>query len=151
MHITFICTGNICRSPMAEKIAAAHLEREGLSDVRVTSAGTGSWHVGDPAHENTQQILRKYGYATTHTAACVADDHLDADLVVALDRTHARELAHLGVDPARVRLLRSFDPAADSPDVEDPYYMGIEDYERVRDQIEAAMPGLLDWVRGRQR
>lgn len=148
LHVTFICTGNICRSPMAEKIFAAHLERAGLAErVRVSSAGTGSWHVGDDADYRTTAELRAHGYPIGHVAAVVGDHHLDADLVVALDTGHERALAHLGVPTERRRLLRSFDPNADGPDVPDPYYGDQSDFELVREQIEAAVPGLLDWVR----
>jgi protein-tyrosine phosphatase len=148
MHITFICTGNICRSPMAEKIFAAHIERAGLADqVRVTSAGTGSWHVGDAADRRTVRVLREHGYPTDHVAAVVDDDHRDADLVIALDTGHERELAQQGVPSDRRRLLRSFDPDADGPDVADPYYGDDAGFDTVREQIEAAVPGLLKWVR----
>ncbi|QBS43954.1 low molecular weight protein-tyrosine-phosphatase [Nocardia sp. CS682] len=148
LHVSFVCTGNICRSPMAEKIFAMHLSRAGLADrVRVSSAGTGAWHVGDDADTRTTATLRKYGYATGHIAAALGADHRDADLLIALDTSHERELARLGVPSDRRRLLRSFDPAADGPDVPDPYYGDTADFELVRDQIEAAMPGLLDWVR----
>ncbi len=52
LHVTFVCTGNICRSPMAEKMFAQQLRHRGLGDaVRVTSAGTGNWHVGSCADE----------------------------------------------------------------------------------------------------
>ncbi|PXX57678.1 protein-tyrosine phosphatase [Nocardia tenerifensis] len=148
LHVSFVCTGNICRSPMAEKIFATHLARAGLADrVRVSSAGTGSWHVGDDADHRTTATLRKYGYGTGHVAAVFGDDHRDADLLIALDTSHERELARLGVPSERRRLLRSFDPDADGTDVPDPYYGDSADFELVRDQIEAAMPGLLDWVR----
>ncbi|MBL1074421.1 low molecular weight phosphotyrosine protein phosphatase [Nocardia sp. 2] len=148
LHVTFVCTGNICRSPMAEKIFAAHLERAGLADrVRVSSAGTGSWHVGDEADSRTTETLLRHGYPVGHVAAVVGDDHLDADLVVALDTGHERDLARLGVPSDRRRLLRSFDPYADGRNVPDPYYGGISDFELVRAQIEAAVPGLLEWVR----
>ncbi len=148
LHVTFVCTGNICRSPMAEKIFAANLERAGLSDqVRVSSAGTGSWHVGDDADSRTNDLLRRHGYPTGHAAAVLSDDHLDADLVVALDVSHERALAQIGVPTVRRRLLRSFDPDADSPDVPDPYYGDETDFELVREHIEAAVPGLLEWVR----
>ncbi|QIS02727.1 protein tyrosine phosphatase [Nocardia brasiliensis] len=148
LHVSFVCTGNICRSPMAEKIFAAHLSRAGLADrVRVSSAGTGSWHVGDDADHRTNATLRKYGYATGHAAATLGADHYDADLLIALDTSHERELARRGVPSDRRRLLRGFDPDADGPDVPDPYYGDTADFELVRDQIEAAMPGLLDWVR----
>ncbi|WP_067541559.1 low molecular weight protein-tyrosine-phosphatase [Nocardia crassostreae] len=148
LHVTFICTGNICRSPMAEKIFQAHLERAGLGDrVRVSSAGTGSWHVGDEADSRTNRELRAHGYPVGHAAAVIGSDHRDADLLVALDTGHERELARMGVPSERRRLLRSFDPAADGADVPDPYYGDQSDFVLVREQIEAAVPGLLDWVR----
>ncbi len=150
MHVSFVCTGNICRSPMAEKIVATHLERAGLSNrVRVSSAGTGSWHAGDAADPRTVAVLCRHGYPTEHTATALTGDHLDADLLVALDSGHDRDLARLGVPAERRRLLRSFDPDAGSRNVGDPYYGGDADFERVREQIEAAVPGLLDWVRER--
>ncbi|MFB7724527.1 low molecular weight protein-tyrosine-phosphatase [Nocardia sp. NPDC056100] len=148
LHVTFICTGNICRSPMAEKMFAAHLERAGLADrVRVSSAGTGSWHVGDEADPRTNAELRSHGYPVGHSAAVIGDDHLDADLLIALDTGHERALARMGVPSDRRRLLRSFDPAAHGTDVQDPYYGDQSDFALVREQIEAAVPGLLDWVR----
>ncbi|QOW36957.1 low molecular weight phosphotyrosine protein phosphatase [Nocardia seriolae] len=148
LHVTFICTGNICRSPMAEKIFAAYLERAGLADrVRVSSAGTGSWHVGDEADYRTNKELRVHGYPTGHSAAVIGVEHRDADLVVALDTGHERELARLGVPSDRRRLLRSFDPLADGRSVPDPYYGDQADFALVREQIEAAVPGLLAWVR----
>ncbi|WP_036494141.1 low molecular weight protein-tyrosine-phosphatase [Nocardia sp. BMG111209] len=148
LHVTFICTGNICRSPMAEKIFATAVAQAGLDDrVRITSAGTGGWHAGDDADRRTTALLRRYGYPVGHVAAALDADHLAADLLVALDTTHDRELARLGVPAPRRRLLRSFDPDADGPDVPDPYYGDTADFELVREQIEAAVPGLLDWVR----
>ncbi|MGW0041126.1 low molecular weight protein-tyrosine-phosphatase [Rhodococcus sp. NPDC003348] len=150
LHVTFVCTGNICRSPMAEKILLGYLIDAGLADaVRVSSAGTGDWHVGDDADHRTTEVLATHGYPTGHRAAQVGRDHLGADLVVALDRGHERALAHLGVPTDRRRLLRSFDPDADGDSVPDPYYGDLDDFELVREQIEAAIPGLLDWVRER--
>ncbi len=58
LHVTFVCTGNICRSPMAEKVFADQLQRRGLGDaVRVTSAGTGNWHVGSRADDRATRVL----------------------------------------------------------------------------------------------
>jgi protein-tyrosine phosphatase len=81
-------------------------------------------------------------------AAQLDDDHLAADLVVALGRNHVRTLTELGVPTARLRMLRSFDPrsAAHPLDVEDPYYGTQDDFEDVFGVIEAALPGLHDWV-----
>ncbi|BBX08592.1 low molecular weight protein-tyrosine-phosphatase [Mycolicibacterium aichiense] len=149
IHVTFVCSGNICRSPMAEKMFAHQIEQRGLGHlVRVTSGGTGDWHAGDPADERANTVLRKHGYPTEHSAAQVNDDHLAADLVVALGRNHLRMLTHLGVEPERVRLLRSFDPrsGAHADDVDDPYYGGPTDFEETFSVIDAAMPGLHAWV-----
>jgi protein-tyrosine phosphatase len=152
LHVCFVCTGNICRSPMAALVFAEHLRRAGLADrVRVTSAGTGSWHVGDPADPRAARTLAGGGYPTSHVAGQVGDAHLDADLLVAMDTGHEHALrdllARTGGDPGRVRLFRSFDPAADGDlDVPDPYYGARDGFAEVLDMIESAVPGLLDWV-----
>ena len=149
LHVTFICTGNICRSPMAEKMFAHQIRERGLAAaVRVTSAGTGDWHHGQPADHRASQVLRAHGYPTEHRAAQVDADHLSADLVVALGRNHLRMLAHLGVPTDRLQMLRSFDPrsGAHAPDVEDPYYGTDDDFEEVFTVIDASLPGLHGWV-----
>ena len=147
MHVVFVCSGNICRSPIAEKVFAAELERAGLAEgVLVTSAGTGGWHVGDPADERAAAVLRAAGYPSDHRARQVDADTLGADLIVALDDTHRRALSRAGA--GRVRLLRSFDPTAPEwAEVPDPYYGGDAGFDEVLAMIRAAVPGMLDWVR----
>jgi protein-tyrosine phosphatase len=149
LHVVFVCTGNICRSPIAEKVFRHELERAGLADaVRVSSAGTGSWHIGEPADPRAAAVLEAAGYPTDHVARQVDAEQLGADLIVALDRSHERTLRSLVPEPDRVRLLRSFDP--DSPpgaEVPDPYYGGDDGFTTVLKMIEAAMPGLIEWVR----
>lgn len=149
LHVTFVCSGNICRSPMAEKMFAHQIDQRGLVGiVRVSSAGTGHWHEGEPADRRAGHVLRDHGYPTAHRAAQLNDDHLAADLLVAMGRNHLRMLQHLGVPVERVRMLRSFDPrsGAHTPDVEDPYYGTQDDFEDVFAVIDAALPGLHGWV-----
>lgn len=135
---------------MAAIVFSAYLEKEGLADqVRVTSAGTGPWHVGQPADRRARRVLAAHGYPTDHVAAQVGAEHLSADLLVALDRGHGADLRDLLDGPGEVRLLRSFDPAADGEDVADPYYGDDAGFEDVLKQVEAAMPGLVEWVRTR--
>ncbi|WP_308191573.1 low molecular weight protein-tyrosine-phosphatase [Gordonia liuliyuniae] len=146
LHICFVCSGNICRSPMAASIFTHAVEQAGLSDrVRVTSAGTGGWHVGDPADNRARTELLAHGYSDAHVASGLTPDHLSADLLVAADRGHVAELERKRLGD-RVRLLRSFDPDADGEDVPDPYYGTPDDFELVREQVEAAIPGLLAWT-----
>ncbi len=135
---------------MAEKMFAHQISERGLADVvRVTSAGTGDWHVGDGADERANTVLREHGYPTEHRAAQVDDDHLAADLVVALGRNHMRILARPGRRPPSGcgccgrSIPRS---GAHAPDVEDPYYGDHADFEETFTVIEAALPGLHVWV-----
>jgi len=132
-HVSFICSGNICRSPIAEKVFAREVEQAGLADrVRVTSAGTGSWHVGDPADARAAALLAEHGYDDTHVAQQIDDELLDADLLVALDAGHLRALRRIAPDYERIRLLREFDPDAPAgAGVPDPYYGGPEGFTEV--------------------
>lgn len=135
---------------MAAQVLRAHLDRAGLGDVVVTSAGTGGWHVGEPADPRATEVLRTNGYATDHAARQLDSEELSADLLVALDRDHLRSLRRSVPEPERVRLLRSFDPDAPADaEVPDPYYGGPGGFDEVLDMIEAAMPGMVEWVRTR--
>ncbi len=153
MHVCFVCSGNICRSPIAALVLEEHLRREGLSDrVRVTSAGIGPWHVGEPADRRARTVLAEHGYPTGHVAAQVGEDHLSADLLVAMDAGHEAALRdlleHQGDGDERLRMLRSFDPAAGADlDVPDPYYGDYAGFGEVLGMVEAAMPELLRWLR----
>jgi protein-tyrosine phosphatase len=149
LTVTFVCSGNICRSPIAEKVFVAELEQAGLADrVQVTSAGTGHWHVGEPADPRAVAVLRAAGYADGHVARQLDAELLAADLLVALDEGHRRAIQRLVPEPERVRLLRSFDPATpEGAEVPDPYYGEEDGFDQVLALVRAAMPGLVEWVR----
>ncbi|MFJ4712870.1 low molecular weight protein-tyrosine-phosphatase [Streptomyces sp. NPDC088785] len=151
-RVCFVCTGNICRSPMAEHVFRRHVEEAGLDGlVEVDSAGTDGWHEGDGADPRTVRVLREGGYPSAHTARQFHADRFDRlDLVIALDSGHLRALRRLAPTPRdaeKVRLLRSYDPAADGPDVPDPYYGSLDGFEECLRMVEAASGGLLDAVR----
>lgn len=148
VHVSFVCTGNICRSPMAAQVLRTHLDRAGVSGVVVTSAGTGGWHAGEPADPRVVELLRSKGYGTDHVARQIDSEDLSADLVVALDRGHLSLLRRQVPEPDRVRLLRSFDPEAPSDaEVPDPFYGPPEGFQEVLWLIESATPGLVEWLR----
>ncbi|MFH8567596.1 low molecular weight protein-tyrosine-phosphatase [Streptomyces sp. NPDC017993] len=166
-RVCFVCTGNICRSPMAESVFRARVAEDGLAGlVEVDSAGTGGWHEGDGADPRTVAVLRAAGYAHEHTARqfqAAWFDHLD--LVIALDSGHLRALRRLAPtarDAAKVRLLRSYGAAGASNstagsgesgematdlDVPDPYYGEFAGFEECLEMVEAASDGLLEAVR----
>jgi len=151
--VCFVCTGNICRSPMAESVFRARVEEAGLEGmVEVDSAGTGGWHEGDGADPRAVAVLEAHGYGSDHVARQFqASWFARLDLVIALDSGHLRALRRLAPTPQdaeKVRLLRSYDPAAGAePDVPDPYYGHIEGFEECLEMVEAASRGLLVAVR----
>ena len=152
-RIQFICTGNICRSPMAEVITRALAKTTPLADgttlgdhIEVSSAGTGPWHEGEPMHPLAELSLDHGGYPDErHIAHQVVTANLDRiDLMVALDRRHRQMLLGFGADPARLVLLRSFDAASGAAvDVPDPYYGDQSVFDDCRDMIATACTGLV--------
>ncbi|WP_030685705.1 low molecular weight protein-tyrosine-phosphatase [Streptomyces globisporus] len=152
-RVCFVCTGNICRSPMAEHVFRRRVEEAGLGGlVEVDSAGTGGWYEGYGADPRTVTVLDENGYASEHVARRFRPSWFAAlDLVIALDEGHLRELralARTSDEAARIRLLRSYDPAAGAGlDVPDPYYGDREDFEECLKMVEAASEGLLAAVR----
>jgi len=158
-RVCFVCSGNICRSPTAEAVFRRRLAEAGLAgEVEVDSAGLGDWHVGEDVDDRSAAALRARGYpAWTHAAKQFRPaDFEDRDLVVALDAGHERALramAETAADRAKIRMLRSYDPAtaddADGLDVPDPYYGGPAGFTDVLDLVERYCAALLDEVRPR--
>jgi protein-tyrosine phosphatase len=152
MRICFVCSGNICRSPSAEIVMRSLLADAGLDDaVEVCSAGLGDWHVGEGADRRSLEVLTRRGYdGTRHRARQFRSEWFDDhELVVAMDRSHLRELRRLaGPEHAdKVRLLTSFHPYVLEPDVPDPYYGGPDGFADVLDLIEESCRALLAEIR----
>ncbi len=149
VRVVTVCSGNICRSPMAEKVLRAALADAGLADrVEVTSAGVGPWHVGEPMDPRAAETLTARGLDTEHVARQIDADAGEADLLLAATVDHVRDLRRAGVPADRIRLLRDFDPdAPDAAEIPDPYYGGPDGFDEVLAMIEAAAPGIVDWVR----
>lgn len=136
---------------MAALVFRAHLRQAGLADrVRVSSAGTGPWHVGEPADPRARAVLAAHGYRGEHVATEIGPEHLSATLFLAAAAEHVTVLWQRVGEPERIRLLREFDPVAPpGAEITDPYRGTTADYEKVLTMIESTMPGLLDWVQER--
>lgn len=155
-RVMTVCTGNICRSPMAEVVLRDRLEHAGLADrVVVDSTGISDEEHGNPIDRRARTALAARGYEVPQRAArqVRADDLPRRDLVLAMTSSHARALRRLG-DQGQVRMYRSFDPAApvggpeSALDVDDPWYGGPDNFELCLDEIEAAADGVVAFIRG---
>jgi protein-tyrosine phosphatase len=157
-----VCTGNICRSPMAEVVLRTRLDAAGLGDrVVVDSTGVSDEEHGNPIDRRARAALAARGYPVPDRAArqVRAGDLRKRDLVLAMTASHARALRRIAGDDeaaGRVVMFRSFDPAAPGVadardehllDVDDPWYGGPENFEHCLDEIEAAADGVVDAVR----
>jgi protein-tyrosine phosphatase len=152
-RICFVCTGNICRSPMAEAVFKELVRNAGLdSVVAVISAGTGDWHVGEPSDDRTVTALAARGLdGTRHRAKQFDPDWFEnLDLIVGFDRSHERILrawASNDIDRSKVQLLMSFDSDASGPlEVPDPYYSDAALFDLVLAMIEKACGALFRQV-----
>ena len=148
LRISFVCTGNICRSPMAEVIFRELAERAGVADrFDITSRGTHDYHIGKGADPRTVIALANAGYdGSAHRAAQLSDaDIADHDVLVALDRGHAEIMAGRGAGATQVTLFTIDDPAQpEDPDVFDPYYSDQQAFDEVLVQIERTSAVLLE-------
>lgn len=147
----FVCTGNICRSAMAERIAAAELAD---LPVRFDSAGISDEEQGNPIDPRAEHVLHEYGYDTAdHSARQLTPEWLaDRDLAIVMTERHRQATERLlGSVPAaqrpQVRMLRSYDPACRDAagsdlDVFDPWYGDQDGFYQTYEMITAAMPGI---------
>jgi protein-tyrosine phosphatase len=156
-EVMFVCSGNTCRSPMAEHVLRARLRQEGLAGlVGVASSGLHVGEPGGPAAPRAVAALQGRGHACEHAVRRFEPGMLHRyDLIIAMDTGHERLLrqaAPAGPSAAKIRLLRSFDPAAGgAADVPDPVSGGAADHEQVLRLIEAAMPGVITAIRANDR
>ena len=152
IRIMTVCTGNICRSPMAEIVLRERLDAAGLgAHVVVDSTGVSSEEVGNPIDRRARTVLVAAGYSDsaldTHRARRTdAADLTERDLVVAMTADHARVLRrladgagqprqagqprHAGAtgEPALIRMFRSFDPQATAvTEQRDEHRLDVED------------------------
>ena len=155
--VSFVCAGNICRSPTAEAVMR-HLVRQASLDgvIEIDSAGTGDWHVGEERNHRSQAVGARRGMPLSGVARQFRrSDFARLDYVLALDHDNLAELMHLAPDAqarAKIHLLRAFDPASPpDSDVPDPYYGSIDGFDNVFDICEAACRGLLDHLRRTHR
>lgn len=144
-RILFVCTGNICRSPIADVIASTLNDDDRFS---FASAGTASWHVGEPMDPRAAAVLSDHGFDPSrhraqHATKAILEHH---DIILGLDRKHLQILrGQVDHGSIRLELLRSFDPGSGGQhDIADPYYGQDPGFVECFDTVHTSVRGLLE-------
>ncbi|MCU7846071.1 MAG: low molecular weight phosphotyrosine protein phosphatase [Candidatus Thiodiazotropha sp. (ex Monitilora ramsayi)] len=152
IRVLFCCMGNICRSPTAQGVFRALIEREGLgSRILTDSAGTIAYHVGEPPDRRARETATKRGIDLSDLRArkAMEEDFERFDYVIAMDRANYHDLQEI-CPPGRqdrLYLFMDFAPHLPEDEVPDPYYGGVAGFDRVFDMVEQASLGLLQHIR----
>ena len=150
IHVLMVCLGNICRSPTANGVLEQCIHDRGLSDnIKVDSAGTGDWHIGEPPDFRSLEAAARRGYDLSRQRARQVDltDFHSFDYVLAMDKTNLRDLQRLCPQEFQENLSLFLDfGSPDYESVPDPYYSGVQGFELVLDLVEEASSNLLDHI-----
>ena len=146
LSILFVCTGNICRSVTAEGVFRKLANDAGLGHlIKIDSAGTHGYHIGDPPDPRTIAAARSRGYDLSKLRARKLDrnDFERFDLLLAMDDDHYRIMGRMAAEAEAGKVKRRSTHTI----VPDPYYGGPDGFELVLDLLEDSCEGLLAEMR----
>lgn len=152
IQVLFVCLGNICRSPLAEGIMNQKLREAGLADqVAVSSAGTGTWHLGHAPDERTVRVARANGITLDSIAQHLEEKPFEAyDYIVAMDENNRRDIEDWDREQAhrhKIFLMREFDPEAnDALAVPDPFMGGEEDFDSIFKVLNRSIDAFIQYL-----
>jgi protein arginine phosphatase len=150
-HILFVCTGNTCRSVMADALLRRYWESAGGSGLEIASAGLAA-SPGSRASEQVRQLLSEEGISVEHHSAVLLEQSQinRADLILVMTAEHSERLTGLFPEAApKVHLLKQFaHPAGDNHDIADPFAGSLEKYSRCLEEIRCSITKLIEKLKG---
>jgi protein-tyrosine phosphatase len=149
VRVVFVCWGNICRSPIAERVAERAATSAGLTNVAFSSAATSNSDLGEPMDRRAAAALKARGYRYDRHGAhqITATEIGGADLVIAMEDVHLEMMRAIAPEASNLSLLSDYDPDAEpGSGVPDPWFGSAAGFFLTVDAIEAAMPGVLQRV-----
>ena len=153
IKVLMVCLGNICRSPTAEAVFRKKVQSEKLeASIEVDSAGTGSWHIGEPPDRRSMQAAKQRDYDMSAQRARQVSvlDMETFDYIFAMDKQNLQDLLDMSATEHQHKIsLFLHQGKSDYEDVPDPYYSGGDGFELVLDLIEEASDSLLSSLASR--
>jgi protein-tyrosine phosphatase len=149
--ITFLCTANVCRSPMAQRLLehALRAEPEPLRSLQVASAGISAYG-GDPVSPNSQRVLQSVGLdLSDHVSRRLTQELLDESFAIfCMTSTHRLLVeTQFQVTTPHLYLMREFLAEGVEKEIHDPYGLDLESYLACRDAMVEAIPSILVFLR----
>ena len=144
-RVLFVCTGNICRSPLAQVLLARALAERGVADVEVTSAGTGAWD-GAPASEGAYLVALERGLdLSEHRARLLTRELVEtADMVFTMARHHRARVQELGGEGRTFVLGEYGGRAGEEAEVGDPFGGDLEVYRDTYAELDELIATVAD-------
>ncbi|KAK4056234.1 Low molecular weight phosphotyrosine protein phosphatase [Microbotryomycetes sp. JL221] len=145
VNVLAVCLGNICRSPMAEAVVQ-HLANERGMDVKVDSAGTAGYHIGEECDERTTATCKKHGVPISGEARQLERSDFDKfDYIVGMDKMNMENIRRIQPKGSKAKVAM-FGDYGDGKQVQDPYYGPKNGFETCYEQCVQYGNGLLDEI-----
>lgn len=149
IRVLFVCLGNICRSPMAEAVMRDLIAKHGLSsEIKVDSAGTASYHLGEPPHRGTKSKLQQYNISTAGMSArqLKRKDGDEFDYIICMDSSNVENAKEMIAEANHHKIIRFLDLTPHKKDVPDPWYTNNfqETYELCVEGCEVLLQHILE-------
>ena len=143
MKIIFVCTGNTCRSPLAQALMTEKLKKIGREDITIDSCGI-YCEEGVPISENSRKVLEERGIEFFHTSKSVQSIDVDeVDYFICMTKSHKMYLSTI-ID---INKIYCFDDITHDGDILDPYGQDLDVYRKTADQIDKALDILISKIK----